>query len=275
MITFLKKTFNISGCEITINPERSVFHQGDEVKCGFTITSSEYEQTADEISISLEESWEETSGSGDNQSTVTIREDRVLSVVGTNLIIKPGDSHQYEFRAKLPQNCRLSDSSDSLGWCLVVKIDVPFAKDPKERLSIEVIPHKEFLAIEHSLETVLKFEKKKYSFFSIPTKHKKHYNNDYTSGVRFFPPEVLKSELDCLDLHCNQDGITTHCEIVFDMQEKSLFDYFKMVVRQDKVKREILFSRDELFDENWDPDTKGISKKIAEEIQQVLTESGR
>ena len=260
MITFLKKTFNISGCEITINPERSIFHQGDEVKCDFTIMGSEYEQTADEITISLEESWQETRGSGDNQSTVTIREDRVTSVVGANLIIKPGDSHHYEFTAQLPPNCRLSDSSDSLGWCMVVKIDVPRAKDPVERLSIEVVPHREFLAIEHSLQTVLKFEKKKTIF---------------TSGERFIPPEVLKSELDCLDLHCHQDGITTHCEIVFDLQEKSIMDYFKMVIRQDKAKREILFSRDELFDENWDPNTKGISKKIAEEIQQVLTESGR
>jgi sporulation-control protein spo0M len=155
MITFLKKTFNISGCEITINPERSIFHQGDEVKCNFTIMGSEYEQTADEITISLEESWQESRGSGDNQSTVTIRKDIVTSVVGANLIIKPGDSHHYEFTAQLPPNCRLSDSSDSLGWCMVVKIDVPRAKDPVERLSIEVVPHREFLAIEHSLQTVL------------------------------------------------------------------------------------------------------------------------
>ena len=161
MITFLKKTFNISGCEITINPERSVFHQGDEVKCDFTITGSEYEQTADEITISLEESWQESRGSGDSRRTVTIRKDRVTSVVGANLIIKPGDSHHYEFTAQLPPNCRLSDSSDSLGWCTVVKIDVPRAKDPVERLSIEVVPHREFIAIEHSLLTVLKFEKKR------------------------------------------------------------------------------------------------------------------
>ena len=260
MITFLKKTFNISGCEITINPERSIFHQGEEVKCDFTIMGSEYEQTADEISISLEESWQESRGSGDSRRTVTIRKDRVTSVVGANLIIKPGDSHHYEFTAQLPQNCRLSDSSDSLGWCMVVKVDVPRAKDPVERLSIEVVPHREFIAIEHSLLTVLKFEKKKTIF---------------TTGERFVPPEVLKSELDCLDLHYHQDGETTHCEIVFDLQEKSIMDYFKMVIRQDKIKREILFTRDELFDENWDPNTKGISKKIAEEIQQVLTESGR
>ena len=75
----------------------------------FTIMGSEYEQTADEISISLEESWQESRGSGDSGRTVTIRKDRVTSVVGANLIIKPGDSHHYKFTAQLPPNCRLSD----------------------------------------------------------------------------------------------------------------------------------------------------------------------
>ena len=55
MITFLKKTFNISGCEIVIEPDRSVYHQGDIINCNFKITGGqEYEQTVDKISISLE-----------------------------------------------------------------------------------------------------------------------------------------------------------------------------------------------------------------------------
>ena len=61
MITFLKKTFNISGCEIVIEPDRSVYHQGDIINCNFKITGGqEYEQTVDKISISLEESWQES-----------------------------------------------------------------------------------------------------------------------------------------------------------------------------------------------------------------------
>ena len=55
MITFLKKTFNISGCEIIIEPDRSVYHQGDFINCTFKITGSkEFEQIANEISISLD-----------------------------------------------------------------------------------------------------------------------------------------------------------------------------------------------------------------------------
>ena len=157
----------------------------------------------------------------------------------------------------MPSNCRLSDSSDySSGWCLVVKIDVPRAKDPVERLSIEVIPHREFLAIQHTLVNTLKFEKK---------------DNFFISRNRFIPPAALKSELDCINLNFYQDGINTKCELVFDLQEKSIADYFKMLVRLDKVKREIIFSQSELLDENLKPKDHIIAKKISNEIEQVLT----
>ena len=260
MITFLKKTFNISGCEILIEPDRSVYHQGDFINCTFKITGSkEFEQIANEISISLEESWQESRGSGDNQSTVTIRKERVTTVVENKIALKSDITNNYEFSAQLPQNCRLSDSSDSLGWCLVVKIDVPNARDPVERLSVEVVPHREFLAIEHTLESALKFEKKS-TFF--------------TSGERFIPPAALKNELDCIDLHCEQSGSYTNCKLVFDLQEKSIADYFKTIVRLDKVKREINFSQSELLDENLKPKIDIITKKIATVIEEVLTNHG-
>ncbi len=257
MITFLKKTFNISGCEIVIEPDRSVYHQGDIINCNFKITGGqEYEQTVDKISISLEESWQESRGSGDNQRTVTIRKERVTSVVDENIILKSDLTNDYEFSVQLPPNCRLSDSSNSLGWCIVVKIDVPNAIDPVERLSVDVIPHREFLAIEHTLESTLKFEKKS-TFFS--------------SGKRFLPPTALKSKLDCIDLHCYQEGANTNCKLVFDLQEQSIADYFKMIVRLDKLKKEIVFNQSELLDENLKPRVDIIARRLATEIEQVLT----
>ena len=257
MITFLKKTFNISGCEIVIEPDRSVYHQGDTINCNFRITGSkEYEQTADEISISLEESWQESRGSGDDQRTVTIRKERVTILVDENATLKSDVTNDYEFSVQLPPNCRLSKSSNSLGWCLVVKIDIPNAIDPVERLSVDVIPHREFLAIEHTLESTLKFEKKS-TFFS--------------SGERFLPPAALKSKLDCIDLHCYQEGTNTNCKLVFDLQEQSIADYFKMIVRLDKIKKEIVFNQSELLDENLKPRVEIIAKRLAAEIEQVLT----
>ena len=114
MITFLKKTFNLSGCEIIIEPECSIYHQGEYVKCKFSVNGSkDYEQIADEISIILEESW--ATGSGKDRRTH--RKDRVTSVVDSNVVLKLGSTFNYEFEAQLPPNCRLSDSSETIGWC--------------------------------------------------------------------------------------------------------------------------------------------------------------
>ena len=96
----------------------------------------------------------------------------------------------------------------------------------------------------------------------------------FTSGKRFIPPAALKSELDCIDLDFYQDGINTKCELVFDLQEKSIADYFKTIVRLDKVKKEIIFSQSELLDENLKPKDHVIAKKLANEIEQVLTNNG-
>ena len=254
MITFLKKTFNISGCDIVIEPDRSVYHQGDCINCSIRITGSqEYEQVAKEISISLEESWEK--GSGKNRRT--IRKEITSEVVDNQTVLKSDVTKRYSFSAQLPQNCRLSDPSDSLGWCIVVKLDVARAIDPIERISVEVIPHREFLAIEHTLESALKFEKKG-SFF--------------TSGERFVAPPALKNELDFIDLHCEQNGDETNCKLVFDLQEKSIADYFKTIIRLDKVKSEITFKQSDLLDESLKPKILIIGKKILAEIKRVLTD---
>ena len=62
--------------------------------------------------------------------------------------------------------------------------------------------------------------------------------------------------------------------MVFDLQEKSIADYFKTIVRLDKVKREIIFNQSELLDENLKPKDNIIAKKIVNEIEQVLTNHG-
>jgi hypothetical protein len=153
MINLIKRTFNLSGFNIQINPEKTVFMQGDQINCDFIISVNEYEITANKIAISLEESWtgnlEYTglSNSSDDNRRInadsTVRVNRRTKIVGNNILVKPGDTKSFRFSAVLPKNCRLSSSSDSYGWCIVVNIDVPMAIDPIKRLSVDVIktPH--------------------------------------------------------------------------------------------------------------------------------------
>ena len=144
MINLIKRTFNLSGFNIQINPEKTVFMQGDKINCDFIISVNEYEITANKIAISLEESWiENLEYSSDDNRRInadnTVRVNRRTKIVGNNILVKPGDTKSFHFSAELPENCRLSSSSDSYGWCIVVNIDVPMAIDPIKRLSVDVI----------------------------------------------------------------------------------------------------------------------------------------
>ena len=254
MLTSLKRTFNIAGCNITIQPNQSEYHQGDPSSCELFITGGEYEQAADEITISLEESW--TEGSGDNQRTV--RRNRDKKSLSGNIILRPGETHKYEFSTQLPPNCRLSSGSGSLGWCLFVNVDVPGALDPNERLNLRVINHREFIAIWDSCVSDLRFTEGTFSFY----------------GKRFIPPQPLQGELDCMDVALSQlsplSGSTTHCTLTFDLQEKSMGDYFKMLTNKDKVKRELDFSNEEIFDSEGKPKSQEIAQKIAAVMQEVV-----
>ena len=92
MIGLFRKTFNLSGCEIAIDPDRSIYHQGDYIKCKISINgSSVYEQTADEITLILEESWR----TSDGESSTTHRHDRVTRVVDNNVVLKPGSTFNF------------------------------------------------------------------------------------------------------------------------------------------------------------------------------------
>ncbi len=252
MFNALRKTFNISGCDIVIQPNQSEYNQGDQVSCELIITGGKYEQNASEITVELEESY--TTGSGDNQTTHYDTID--LKQLESTTFLKPGEAHKYEFSTRLPSNCRLSSSSGHTGWALVVKVDVPNALDPKERILLQVNPHREFFAIWQACESELRFSQKN------------SFGNYYSD--RFVPPQALKSELDCMDLNLIQNGTTTECTIIFDLQEKSVADYFKMIMFQDKVNREISFSNDEIFDGDGIPKATVIAQKIAKEMQEVI-----
>jgi len=254
MFNALRKTFNISGCDIVIQPNQSEYHQGDPVSCELIITGGKYEQNVSEIIVELQEIHTPKDNGSETECYNTIDRKQLES----NISLKPGETYKYRFSSTLPPNCRLSSSSGDTGWALFVKVDVPNALDPEEQILLEVKPHREFFTIWQACEAELRFSHEKGTFGSF---HEKQ---------RFVPPQALKSELDCMDLYLFQNGDTTNCIISFDLQEKSVADYFKMITLQDKVEREISFSRRDIFDDEGRAQATVIAQKIAKEMQEVI-----
>jgi len=117
------KTLNVSGCIFTIDPQQGDIRQGDTIGFEITVTGGEKRVIADEISISLQECMEGRSGTG--RSTSIKHLDYATMSLATNLTLEAGESHSFEFKTRLPDDCRLSDGRVPMrdGWCLYIHVD--------------------------------------------------------------------------------------------------------------------------------------------------------
>ena len=214
----LKRTFNVAGAKITVVLEDELYSQFDVIRGEVVVTAPDYKLTGDAINLELKEFWTETRSTGKTTTTVTVHETRVEVALQGAIDFEPGSQHSFSFEVALPKNCRISTSHT--GWRLVVTLDIPNAIDPTEGVVLQVQPAEEFLAIIEVCEETLRFQERQKS---------RRWNPDSsTAHFRLLPPEMLKSELDYLafDMSQAEDG-GVEGDLIFNLQEKSIVDYFK------------------------------------------------
>ena len=293
MLSALKKVINVSGCEITIETEFPEFRQGDYIFCKVQVVGGEYEQQATSITVSLEEAFWESRRNYDGASNQSYLERRKIEskIVASDLLIKTGETHSFRYSGKLAQNSCLSalDSNENhphhlehhtAGWFLVVNIDVPKAKDPEQRVKIQVNLCKEVSTILDALKQEIGFIPAfRHSLLNLTRKGDPHstYNLNGRRGneFRFNPPQRLKPHLDFLDIELvMRSDKTVQCKLVFDKStEKSVGGFFKSLVNEDKARKHITFSKEDLFDESGAPRYSHIAAVIDKEIQAVISGS--
>ena len=298
MLSALKKVINVSGCEITIETEFPEFRQGDYIFCKVQIVGGEYEQHAKSITVSLEEAfWESRRDYGRRDYGGTSGQSRLerrkieSKIVASDLLIKTGETHNFRYSGKLTQNCCLSDLEGyedlrgydknnlkhTAGWLLIVSVDVPKAKDPEQRVKIQVNLCKEVSVILYALKQEMGF----IPAFLVGLVNKGDPHSTYNlngrrdNEFRFNPPQRLKPHLDFLDLELvMRSDKTVQCKLVFDKStEKSVGGFFKSLVNEDKARKHVTFSKEDLFDENGEPRHPHIAATIDKEIQAVITGS--
>ena len=289
MLSALKKVINVSGCEITIETEFPEFRQGDYIFCKVQVVGGEYEQQATSITVSLEEAYWETGRNYDGASNQSYLERRKIEskIVASDLLIKTGETHSFRYSGKLAQNSCLSalDSNENhphhtAGWFLLVNIDVPKAKDPEQRVKIQVNLCKEVSTILDALKQEIGFIPAfRHSLLNLTRKGDPHstYNLNGRRGneFRFNPPQRLKPHLDFLDIELVvRSDKTVQCKLIFDKStEKSVGGFFKSLVNEDKARKHVTFSKEDLFDENGEPRHPHIAAIIDKEIQAIISGS--
>ncbi len=259
----LKRTFNIAGVEIGVVTEDDVCSQGDAIAGQVIIRGTEHELSGDSIELKLEEFWTETRIAGQyGGTTVIVHKTRDENTLADAFTIEPRSEQTYPFRVVLPRNARVSTGSMG-GWQLDVRMDVPRAVNPTGSVILNVQPAEELLAILSVCETNLKFQEQvRYRIW-----------NPQTNRMRFhlLPPQALKPELDYLDLNvCTTHNGGVIGELIFDLQEKSVADYFKALTNRDQLTKPIELQRADIFLPNNEPNVRALATIIGQSLQDVL-----
>lgn len=262
----LKRTLNISGTEVAVVTEDDVHSQFDRVSGTVILQGGDYEQAGKSIKLELKEFWTETRSSGQGSYTTTVFKVHQAVTLANTFSFQPRFEQSYPFEVRLPMNCRIS--TRDTGWRLVVTMDIPGARDPTGTVNLEVQPAEEFLAIIEACELAMRFQEE--------TRFQRWHQSTGATRFRLSPPTVLKSELDFLRLELlqNPDGKVTG-SLIFDLQEHSLADYFKVIGARDEVKKPITLAREDIFLSDGDINEAGITEAVSRSLQDVLSERHR
>ena len=262
----LKRTFNIAGSKITVVLEDEIYSQFDLIRGEVVVTAPEYKLAGNAINLELKEFWTETRSTGKTTTTVTVHKTHVEVALQGVFDFEPGSQHRFPFEVGLPENCRISTSHT--GWCLVVTMDIPKAIDPTERVVLNVQPAEEFLAIIEVCEESLRFQERQKS---------RHWNpRSSRTYFRLLPPEVLKSELDYLAFEMSQaeDG-SVEGDLIFNLQEKSIVDYFKAIIRKDRIRRHFHLTSSQLYAQDGSVSSEDITVVIGGSLKEVIEARGK
>ncbi len=257
----VKRTFNIAGTEICVLTEDDVYSQRDVVTGKVLVEGGQYDQNVRSIRLELKEFWTEIRSTGKSTTTVTVyKTHRTVELAGA-ITIERDSEHSYTFEVGLPPNARVS--TKGAGWLLKVQLDIPKAIDPSGAVKLTVEPAEEMLTIVEACESSMRFEES--------LRHRGWDVKTASTRFRLIPPDVLRSELDYLrlELKLEEDGSVSGT-LVFDLQEKSIGDYFKAILNLDQVKRPLHLSREQIFTDGGGPNSRAISKVIGDAMQEVV-----
>ena len=79
-------------------------------------------------------------------------------------------------------------------------------------------------------------------------------------------------ELDHIDVELRQTPEGVKGVLSFDLQEKSVLDYFKSLFNMDVVKKDLTLSRQELVIEGGEANVEAISQALSKLMKEVLAD---
>ena len=257
---FLNKAgaaLGIGSASVVVAPDGNEYSWGETVTGRLHLTGGTTDQTIAQVQVGLLEHWETTETDHDTDST---RERRVqhnkyhnLDVLAMQVIVAAGSRQELPFGVTVPQGAALDHE-----WYVEARLDLPRAKDQRGRAPIQLILPRWLLRLEAALWQVAPFERSGIS----------------QSGTRislsYGAPGALKDKIDGVALWVEESGGNVAGELEVNLQEKSLKDHLKALLRKDRVRYPVTFPLAHLSADPDDPPPAEVAEKLREIVEPHL-----
>jgi sporulation-control protein spo0M len=225
----IKSTFNLGGITIAVSLTDEVCRLGTPVTGQICLKGGEYPQSPNGLRIGLEEFWRESQGTGKQRHEVPVIREEASSMLASHLQVEPGVELALPFSLALPRHARLSQENRQHGWRLRVEMDLPGAVDPFLVQTLVVGPSPEIEVLIGILTRDLKWTE-------VPGR--RHWDQETRVFALFLQPlPELEKDFDDLTIFCTETPGGWDMGFEFDLQEKSLGDWFRSLVFMDQVTR--------------------------------------
>lgn len=260
--TPLRWSYGIEWAQIEIELSKTKFFQGDKLEGKLHLQGNGQERSIKEFVISLEATRYRTSGNGYAKATGT---DYKRSIkIDTEIDLYSPKPLSLPFEFQIPKDISFTDSIHAWG------IHIEFLRSNGSRTTISrafaVLPRKSFMDILRVAHCELGFQE---------NLHVREWKKD-SHITRFYlePDEQYQKQLDAilLDLFETEHG-DIKGQFEFNLQERTITDYFKAAIGRDRVRLPFLIKAEDLYDETGQTKSEVIADYLREQIDLALQQT--
>jgi sporulation-control protein len=230
----------VGAASVEVELPHSAYHWNDTVRGKLLLRGGTADQAASDVKVSVMEHWVTRDSDGDRQDHYQHYNE---TVVARDVNLTAGSSQEVPFEVTVPEGQRFTHD-----WYVHARVSIPRAADRHGQVQFKLLPPVSLMRAAEALLSVATFRLKSFG----------HHNG--AIHFDFAPPEEKKGGLDGVKLMIRDDIDRVTGEIEINPQEHSMADRLKALMKKDRVRHDVSFSRQFLLESaEGDPPVEAVN----------------
>jgi len=246
----LLASVGVGAATLTLELGTRTFPRGAQIHGALRLEGGSVEQHIYTLTVKLGEFW--------GSKRIPTRSVLLTEVLGQEIVVAAREDLTFPFAFQVPDDALLSSSQS--GCYLEAVADIFWSVNPGARIDLNVVPHRELLAI-HGAMRMLGFSEAEW--------------DDMLSVITYSHiPEGLRQQLNgvALRLKIEEDYVTGR--LLLDRSEYGLVERLRAFAGHDREEHDVLIPRQELLDAQGQPFPTGASPYLNDIFEAALVMPG-